>query len=94
MLDQFAAGIDALDAARELARLPGQVSLSRLSVRELEIVTRLVGGHRVPAIAKALFLSQSTVRNHLSSVFAKLRVGSQQELLDLFAQQDGTSTST
>jgi len=92
VLQQFAAGIDALDAARQLARLPHEVSLSRLSVRELEIVTRLVGGNRVPAIAKALFLSQSTVRNHLSSVFSKLRVGSQQELLDLFAKQDGSSS--
>jgi len=39
----------------------------------------------VPAIAGALFISQSTVRNHLSSVFRKLRVESQQELIDLLA---------
>lgn len=93
MLGQFAAGIDALDAARQLVRLSDDASLlSRLSVRELEIVTRLVGGSRVPAIAKALFLSQSTVRNHLSSVFTKLRVASQQELLDLFVRTDTPSS--
>ena len=92
VLQEFAVGIDALDAARALARRPNDALLSRMSVRELEIVTRLVGGNRVPAIAKALFLSQSTVRNHLSSVFAKLRVGSQQELLDLFAKQDESSS--
>jgi DNA-binding CsgD family transcriptional regulator len=40
-------------------------------------------GHRPPSIASHLFLSQSTIRNHLASVFAKLGVNSQQELLDL-----------
>jgi DNA-binding CsgD family transcriptional regulator len=63
------------------SRVPG---LSRLTTRELEIVTRLLDGERPPAIAETLFLSQSTVRNHLASVFAKLEVNSQQQLLDLF----------
>jgi DNA-binding CsgD family transcriptional regulator len=63
------------------ARIPG---LSRLTTRELEIVTRLLEGDRPPAIAETLFLSQSTVRNHLASVFAKLDVNSQQQLLGLF----------
>lgn len=58
--------------------------VSRLTTRELEIVNRLVEGDRAPAIARKLFLSQSTVRNHLASVFGKLGVTSQQELLDLF----------
>ena len=61
------------------ASLPG---LSRVTTRELEIVTLLLDGERAPAIATKLFLSQSTVRNHLGSVFAKLGVTSQQELLD------------
>jgi DNA-binding CsgD family transcriptional regulator len=61
--------------------LPG---LSRLTGREREIVTRLVEGDRPPLIAASLDLSQSTVRNHLASVFGKLGVGSQQGLLDLF----------
>jgi DNA-binding CsgD family transcriptional regulator/PAS domain-containing protein len=58
--------------------------LSRLTTRELEIVTRLLDGDRAPAIATRLFLSQSTVRNHLASVFGKLGVTSQQELFNLF----------
>ncbi len=58
--------------------------LSRLTTRELEIVTLLLDGDRAPAIARKLFLSQSTVRNHLASVFAKLGVTSQQELWDAF----------
>ena len=34
-------------------------------------------------IAQELFLSQSTVRNHLTSVYRKLGVRSQQELLSV-----------
>ena len=51
--------------------------LSRLSVGERDIVSRLTAGDRAPAIAEALHLSQSTVRNHLSAVFRKLRIHSQ-----------------
>jgi DNA-binding NarL/FixJ family response regulator len=67
--------------------LPG---LSRMTTRELEIVTLLLDGERAPAIATKLFVSQSTVRNHLGSVFAKLGVTSQQGLLDAIrkAQSD------
>jgi DNA-binding CsgD family transcriptional regulator len=57
---------------------------SRLTARESQIVSRLLDGHRPPGIARALFLSQSTVRNHLASVFRKLGVTSQEGLLELF----------
>jgi DNA-binding NarL/FixJ family response regulator len=60
------------------------LSLRGLTSRECEIVTRLLDGDRVPAIAVKLFLSQSTVRNHLASVFTKMGVASQQQLLDTF----------
>jgi DNA-binding CsgD family transcriptional regulator len=66
-------------------------ALARLSSRELEIVTMLLAGDRVPAIAEALYLTQSTVRNHLSSVFQKLRVSSQQALIVLLRQTDEDS---
>jgi DNA-binding CsgD family transcriptional regulator len=63
--------------------LRSEVNLQHLSSRELEIVTRLVAGDRVASIAKQLFLSEGTIRNHLSSVFGKLGVRNQQELIDL-----------
>jgi DNA-binding CsgD family transcriptional regulator len=90
LLDQLASGLDALSTSRRLAHtMQGQrTSLSQLSGRESDIVGRLLAGDRVPAIAKALFLSQSTVRNHLSSVFGKLGVSSQQELVHLLRRQD------
>lgn len=61
--------------------LPG---LSSLTTRELELLTRLLDGRRVPAIAAELFLTQGTVRNHLASIFSKVGVTSQQQLLTMF----------
>jgi len=61
--------------------LPG---VDELSPRQWEVLTRLLHGERVPRIAEDLFLSQSTIRNHLADIFKKLGVHSQEELLDLF----------
>jgi EAL domain-containing protein (putative c-di-GMP-specific phosphodiesterase class I)/DNA-binding CsgD family transcriptional regulator len=54
-----------------------------LPERQHEIVQRLLRGERVPTIARDLYLSQSTVRNHLCSIFRKFGVNSQEELLRL-----------
>jgi PAS domain S-box-containing protein len=67
-----------LDALPALARLPQG---SELSVRQTEIVARLVAGERVPDIACSMFLSPSTVRNHLAAIYRKFAVHSQAELL-------------
>ena len=55
--------------------------LSELTERQNEIVRRLVGGQRVAAIARDLFVSPSTVRNHLSAIYRALGVNSQSELI-------------
>jgi PAS domain S-box-containing protein len=55
--------------------------LRGLSKRQTQILRRLITGERVPAIAHSLFLSQSTVRNHLSTIYRKVGVHSQSELL-------------
>jgi DNA-binding CsgD family transcriptional regulator len=52
-----------------------------MSTRQREILARLVGGERVQDIAEAMYLSPSTVRNHLSAVYRKFGVHSQGELL-------------
>jgi DNA-binding CsgD family transcriptional regulator len=57
--------------------------LGELTSREWAVLTRLLDGHRVSAIAADMFLSQSTVRNHLSSIYAKLGVHSQVDLIRL-----------
>lgn len=56
--------------------------ISSLTTREYEIVVRLARGERIGMIARALFLSESTVRNHLTTVYRKFGVASQTELLE------------
>lgn len=55
-----------------------------LSSREREVARALLSGYRVTTIARHLFLSPSTVRNHLSSMFHKVGVVSQAELIERF----------
>lgn len=64
--------------------VPEVPNAARLSPREWEIVQLLLAHHRVPSIARRLSLSPATIRNHLKSVFQKLGVHSQQELLHAF----------
>ena len=59
----------------------GVPSSAELSPRQWEIASRLVQGERVATIAAEMYLSQSTVRNHLSAIFQKFGVHSQQDLL-------------
>jgi PAS domain S-box-containing protein len=66
--------------------------LAQLSGRQREIVTRLLAGERVPQIAREMYLSPSTVRNHLSAVFRRFGVHSQVELIALLGR--GTVTAT
>jgi PAS domain S-box-containing protein len=62
-----------------------------LSPRQLDILDRLLAGSRVPAIARELYLSQSTVRNHLSVIFRKFGVHSQVELIERLRRTAGAA---
>jgi DNA-binding CsgD family transcriptional regulator len=55
--------------------------LSTLTPREWEIVRRLADGDRVPLIVEDLGIAENTVRNHLKSIFRKLHVASQAQLV-------------
>jgi DNA-binding NarL/FixJ family response regulator len=70
-----------LDPLRNLPRC----DLAQLSTREREVLKELARGHSPQTIAKSLQLSTNTVRNHLKSIFLKLRVNSQVELLGKLA---------
>jgi DNA-binding NarL/FixJ family response regulator len=59
--------------------------LRRLSPRERDVVRLLAVGHPVQDAARTLGLSTNTVRNHVKSIFAKLRVRSQVALLGKLA---------
>ena len=71
------AGTSAVDDLPEIAEL---------STRQWEILSRLLEGARVSTIAAELLISESTVRNHLSTIFQHFGVHSQAELIDRFRQ--------
>jgi DNA-binding CsgD family transcriptional regulator len=69
-----------------LAQLPvlaDQPQLGNLTSREWVVLTCLLGGQRISAIAADLLVSQGTVRDHLSSIYAKLGVHSRVDLIRL-----------
>jgi DNA-binding CsgD family transcriptional regulator len=72
---------------QQLPALADEPRLGKLTSREWAVLTRLLDGQRVPAIAASLYVSQSTVRNHLSSIYAKLGVHSQVDLIRLIRRE-------
>lgn len=55
----------------------------RLTEREVEVLLLLGRGNTYTKIASALFISQSTVRNHVHNIKAKLEIHDRAELLKL-----------
>ncbi len=74
-------GIERLDPSE----LEGFKSLTR---REVEVLRAIVSGDRVRMIAKSLGLAPNTVRNHLKSIFIKLKIRSQTELIEKLKKRD------
>ncbi|SMB79329.1 response regulator [Deinococcus hopiensis] len=66
----------------------GPLPFPELTDREREILALIGQGQRNPVIARSLELSEKTVRNHITSVFSKLQVGSRAEAA-LRAQEAG-----
>jgi DNA-binding NarL/FixJ family response regulator len=55
-------------------------SKSDLSAREMEVIELVVQGYKNRDIAQKLFISEKTVKNHLSAIFNKLGVADRLEL--------------
>ena len=68
--------------------------LGLLTGREWAVLTRLLDGQRAAGIAADLFVSQSTVRNHLSSIYAKLQVNGQVDLIRTLRGETQAHAST
>jgi DNA-binding CsgD family transcriptional regulator len=67
-----------------VARLTHAAATSRLSDAERAIVTSIISGKRIGAIACERGTSPRTVCNQLASVYRKLGVSSRREVLALF----------
>lgn len=73
-------------AVRGLGRHTEQVEqalsrMSTLTVREREVVERLMGGISDREIARSLAISQRTVHKHLEHIYRKLRLGTRTSLI-------------
>jgi DNA-binding CsgD family transcriptional regulator len=72
-------------------------ALDSLPVRQREIVAALLQGKRTAGIAREMFVSESTVRSHLSAIFKAFGVKSQTQLITLLrsraAESLGEATS-
>ena len=69
---------DARPLAADASRF---AALDRLPKRQREIVDRLLRGERVASMSTAMYISASTVRNHLSRIYEVFGVHSQAGLL-------------
>jgi DNA-binding CsgD family transcriptional regulator/PAS domain-containing protein len=91
---KIAAEVEASGILQNLVDLPNPAILKEigtLTTRQWDVLSRLMRGERVPMIARELFVSQSTVRNHLNAIFQEFGVHSQGELLDLLKTKDSSS---
>lgn len=62
--------------ARRVMEFASGPSAGRLTDRELEILGLMASGERISEVATTLFVSTKTVKNHLTSIYAKLGVSS------------------
>ena len=69
--------VDALVARRARLR---ESPLARLTPRELDVLREMAQGRGNAGIARALFLSESSVEKHVNAIFAKLDLASEQQV--------------
>lgn len=69
-------------SANDSRIIPASILPEPLSEREMDVLRSLAAGRKGPQIALELFISYSTVRTHLKSIYRKLDVHNRQELLD------------
>jgi len=58
-----------------------------LTTREVEVLTQVARGNRNREIGKRLFISEDTVKRHMSQIMRKLGVGDRTEALTLAARR-------
>ncbi len=82
-----------LSHAIRRARDPEVLKIESLTRREREIVALVGEGLRNAAIAERLFISEATVRNHLTSILSKLALADRFDLA-VYAFRHGLAPST
>ena len=80
-LDRLTMGSVLQEMTEEKPADPDQEKIASLTEREREVVTLVGEGLKNKQIAAKLFISETTVTHHLSSVFSKLEVSDRLELI-------------
>lgn len=86
------------NVARQVAALLGKQNQARrdnydgLTQRELQILSMLARGMAAKEIARAVHISEKTVRNHLSHIYAKLGISDRSQLM-LWAIKKGLANA-
>ena len=75
-------------AATKVGKDPEADRIATLTDREREVVGLVGEGLKSKAVAERLFISETTVRHHLTSIFSKLEVSDRVELI-LFSYRNG-----
>ena len=68
-----------LDEFKQMSRSDRQVPTPRLTDRELEVLGHVAQGLNNREIAKRLFISENTVKNHVRNILEKLQMQSRME---------------
>ena len=68
-------------------RLAEHLSDELLTTREVEVLTHVAKGNRNREIGKRLFISEDTVKRHMSQIMRKLGVGDRTEALTIAARR-------
>ncbi len=87
-LDRFTMGSVLQEFTEEKQINPDKDKIATLTDREREVITLVGEGLKNKQIAARLFISETTVTHHLSSVFSKLTVSDRLELI-IFAFRHG-----
>ena len=83
--------LDALDAVCDALRNGGVDDRPLLTRRELEILRFVARGHTNGEVARALWVTDETVKYHLANVYRKLGVSSRLEAV-AWAAENGLTT--
>jgi len=91
----LAVTVSAVDSGQAVVPRELRASVQRpaLSHRERQVLTYVCEGLTNAQIAEQLFLSESTVKSHLSSAFAKFGVRSRREAAALFLEFEQSTPS-
>ena len=78
-----------VDRIRKTSPLDKEQSIlyNKLTEREIEVTRLIVQGKNNKQIAQELYISESTVKNHISNIMDKLSIKSRTELVTIAVRE-------